>query len=95
MNCNYFTSLNLYKNSSDSPKFNVKKWLNKKSFNGFFRNKNRIFLVPQHGSALDLLWGGESQLPQTPVAFKFALFSVIIEQLIQTQPFSMGSEMNW
>ena len=47
--------------------------------------KNRISLVPQHASALDLLWGGKSQLPQTPAAFDTPFFSrITIEQLIET-----------
>ena len=47
--------------------------------------ENRIFLVPQHGSALDLQWGGKSQLLQIPAAFITSFFSQItIEKLIQT-----------
>ena len=47
--------------------------------------KNHIFLVPQQGSSLDLLWGEESQLLQMPVAFNTPFFpQVTIEKLIQT-----------
>ena len=47
--------------------------------------KNWIFLVPQHGSALDMLRGEESQVPQTPAAFNTPFFSrITIEKLIQT-----------
>ena len=42
---------------------------------GLLSSKSRIFLVPQHVSALDLLWGGELQLPRTPAAFSTRLFS--------------------
>ena len=43
-----------------------------------------IFLVLHHDSALELLWGGESQLPQTAAAFNTPFFSQItIKKLIQ------------
>ena len=61
------------------------KWINNKPVYDLLSSKNRIFLVLQHGSALDPLRGGESQLPQTPAAFNTPFFSrITIENLIQS-----------
>ena len=58
---------------------------------GLLSSKSRIFLVPQHVSALDLLWGGELQLPRTPAAFSTRLFSrTTIETLIQILGYCTG-----
>ena len=52
------------------------KWINE-SVCGLLNSKNQILLVPQHGPVLDLLWGGELQLPQAPVSFTTHFFSRI------------------
>ena len=84
MNYNYLPSLSLYKNFPDSTKFDLKKQINKSAY-GLLSSKNQNFLVSQHGSALDSLWGGELQAPQTPAAFNTPFFSrITIEKLIQT-----------
>ena len=43
----------------------------------FWVEKIEFSWFPQHGSALDLLWGGESQLPQAPALFKAPFFKWI------------------
>ena len=59
--------------------------INNKPVYDLLNSKNWIFLVPQHGSGLDMLRGEESQVPQTPAAFNTPFFSgITIEKLIQT-----------
>ena len=54
----------------------------------FLSSKNWVIPPPQHGSALDLLWGGESpQLPRTPAVFNcltLIFLRITIEKLIHT-----------
>ena len=52
---------------------------------GLLSSKNQISVVSQHGSALDLVRGGELQLSQTLATFNIPFFSQItIEKFIQT-----------
>ena len=45
-----------------------------------------IFLVLHHDSALELLWGGESQLPQTAAAFNTPFFFTNHYQKVNSNP---------
>ena len=74
MNCNYFMGLNLCKNSSGRTKLYVKSGEILSQPYGLLSSKNQIFLVSQQGTSLDLQQGGESELPQTQVAFNTPFF---------------------
>ena len=52
------------------------KWINNKPVYDLLSSfwENQVSLVPQDGPVLDLLEGGDSQLPQTPAAFNTPFF---------------------